>query len=204
MHDEIGAQLTKISFLSELAKRDLPRPPEAEKQIDQVSDTARELIRALDEIVWAVNPKNDTLENLANYICRYAGDCFQNTDLQCQFDIPAQVPDCGLSTDARHNLFLAVKEALHNALKHSGATEVRVRIGAQDARLEVSVSDNGRGFSPSATPPPAPARHRVGNGLVNMRQRLEDIGGRCEITSAPGQGTTATFTLPLPPRPGLP
>ncbi len=200
MHDEIGAKLTKISFLSELAKRDLPDPPEAEKQIDQVSDTARELIRALDEIVWAVNPKNDTVENLANYLCRYAGDYFQNTDLQCQFDIPTQVPDCGLSADARHNLFLAAKEAMHNALRHSGATEVRVRIGIQPDRLEVFVSDNGRGFNPTAAPPPTAARRRIGNGLANMRQRLEDIGGRCEIASAPGRGTTASFILPLPPR----
>jgi ligand-binding sensor domain-containing protein/signal transduction histidine kinase len=204
MHDEIGAKLTKISFLSELVKRDLPRPVEAEKQIDQVSDTARQLIRALDEIVWAVNPKNDTLENLANYLCRYAGDYFQNTDLQCQFDIPTQVPDCGLSSDARHNLFLAVKEALHNTLKHSGATQVRVRIAVQHARLEVFVADNGRGFNPDATPPAVLRRQRVGTGLVNMRQRLADIRGRCDIVSAPGQGTTATFTLPLPPRPARP
>ena len=200
MHDEVGAKLTKICFLSELAKRDLPHPAEAEREIDQVSATARELIRSLDEIVWAVNPKNDTLEDLVNYICRYAGHYFENTELQCQFEIPTQVPDRRLATDVRHNLFLAVKEALHNALKHSGGTAVRVRIGVQDARLEVSVSDNGRGFSPDAPPPPVSARRRVGNGLTNLRQRLEDLGGHCEITSASGRGTTVAFTLVLPPQ----
>ena len=201
MHDEIGAKLTKISFLSELAKRDLSHPPVAAAQIDQMSDTARDLIRALDEIVWAVNPKNDTLENLANYICRHAGDYFQHTDVQCQFEIPLQVPDHSLSTDARHNLFLAVKEALHNALKHSGATEVRVRIEVLDRTLVVTLTDNGGGFAAQAAAAGPPGGRRIGNGLANMRQRLEAIGGHSAITSEPGQGTTVTLTLGLTPNP---
>jgi signal transduction histidine kinase len=153
----------------------------------------------LDEIVWAVNPKNDTLENLANYICRHAGDYFQHTDVQCRFEIPLQVPDHSLSTDARHNLFLAVKEALHNALKHSGATEVRVRIEVRDRTLAVTLTDNGGGFAAALAPPDLPGGHRVGNGLANMRQRLESIGGHCAIASEPGQGTTVTLTLGLTP-----
>jgi ligand-binding sensor domain-containing protein/signal transduction histidine kinase len=199
MHDEIGAKLTKISFLSELAKRDLAQPPAAAAQIDRMSDTARDLIRALDEIVWAVNPKNDTLENLANYICRHAGDYFQHTAVKCRFEIPVQVPEHSLTTDARHNLFLAVKEALHNSLKHSGATEVRVRIEVRNRVLTVTLTDNGGGFAANLPPNRQPAGHRVGNGLANMRQRLVSIGGQCAIASGPGQGTTVTLTLGLPP-----
>ena len=199
MHDEIGAKLTKISFLSELAKRDLAHPSAAAAQIDQMSDTARDLILTLDEIVWAVNPKNDTLENLANYICRHAGDYFQHTDVQCRFEIPQQVPDHSLSTDARHNVFLAVKEALHNALKHSGAREVRVHIEVHAGTLAVTLTDNGGGFAVDLAPPNLSGGRRVGNGLANMRQRLESIGGHCAIVSEPGQGTTIRLTLGLPP-----
>jgi signal transduction histidine kinase len=109
-----------------------------------------------------------------------------------------KVPDCAVSTEARHNIFLAVKEALHKALKHSSATQVRVRIGVQGPRLEVCISDNGRGFNAGSPSPLDPARRRIGNGLANMRRRLKDLGGHCAITTAPGQGTAVAFTLDLP------
>jgi signal transduction histidine kinase len=202
MHDEIGAKLTKISFLGALAKRKLDVPAEAGKQIDKMSRTAREMIGALDEIVWAVNPANDTLDHLATYLCRYAAEFFENSPILCQFDIPAQLPHRRLSTDVRHNVFLAVKETLNNALKHSGATSLRLQISAPADVCKIVILDNGRGFSAgkvtSANGTLGGARlMRIGNGLTNMQQRLAIIGGQCLVESQAGQGTRIEFTVRL-------
>jgi signal transduction histidine kinase len=202
MHDEIGAKLTKISFLGALAKRKLAVPGEAEKQIDKMSQTAREMIGALDEIVWAVNPANDTLDHLATYLCRYAAEFFENSPVLCQFDIPPQLPHHRLSTDVRHNVFLAVKEALNNALKHAGATNLRLQISVPADVCQIVIADNGRGFSEGKFPTAAGAAGgvrsmRIGNGLTNMRQRLTAIGGQCLVESEAGQGTRIVFTVGL-------
>jgi ligand-binding sensor domain-containing protein/signal transduction histidine kinase len=204
MHDEIGANLTRISFLGALAKRKLDAPDEVEKQIDKMSQTAREMIGALDEIVWAVNPANDTLDHLATYLCRYAAEFFENSPIVCQFDIPAQLPHSRLSTDVRHNVFLAVKEALNNALKHSGATTLRLRISARPDACEIVISDNGRGFDETKVHPHCSNGAegvnrvtRVGNGLTNMHERLAAIGGRCVVDSPAGHGATITFVVGL-------
>jgi signal transduction histidine kinase len=137
----------------------------------------------MDEIVWTINPKNDTLDHLANYIFQYAQEYFQDTGVSCRLDVPAQLPDRPLSTEVRHNLFMAVKEALNNALKHAAATEVRIGLGLMDGRLTITIADNGRGFAVG------PARGK-GNGLENMNQRLEHIGGRLVLDSEPGRGTS--------------
>src|SRR5581483_6571887 len=156
---------------------------------------------ALDEIVWAVNPANDTLDHLATYLCRYASEFFENSPVLCQFDIPAQLPHRRLSTDVRHNVFLAVKEALNNALKHAGATNLRLQISAQAEICEIVILDNGRGFNQAKTPTPgatAPARAmRIGNGLTNMRQRLAIVGGQCLLESQTGRGSRIVFRVGL-------
>jgi signal transduction histidine kinase len=136
----------------------------------------------MDEIVWTINPKNDTLDHLANYIFQYAQEYFQDTGVSCRLDVPAQLPDRPVSTETRHNLFMAVKEALNNALKHSGATEVRIGLAATDGRMTITIADNGRGFAVSG------ARGK-GNGLDNMNRRLEQIGGHLFLESEPGHGT---------------
>ncbi|MDB6020541.1 MAG: Two component regulator, sensor protein [Pedosphaera sp.] len=199
MHDEIGAKLTKISFLGAMAKRKLLQPEEAGSQIDKMSETAREVIRALDEIVWAVNPANDTLEHLATYLCRNATEFFENSPASCQFKIPHELPACRLGTDVRHNILLAAKEAMNNVLKHAGATNVVMQISVQPDKFEVVIADNGRGFQrepgPGATG--TPRSMRVGSGLTNMQQRLAAIGGRCEVESSAGQGTRIVFTVLL-------
>ncbi len=198
MHDEIGAKLTKISFLGAVAKRKLALPEEAGVQIDKMSQTARDVIRALDEIVWAVNPANDSLEHLATYLCRNTAEFFDNSPILCQFDIPDELPVCRLGTDVRHNILLAAKEAMNNILKHASATNVLVQISVQPEVFEVVISDNGRGFNredPAAKPGVAERSARVGNGLTNMEQRLKSVGGRCAVESQTGQGTKITFTV---------
>lgn len=196
MHDEIGAKLTKISFLGAMAKRKLTHPDEAGAQIDKMSTTAREVIRALDEIVWAVNPANDTLEHLATYLCRNATEFFENSPTQCQFDIPNDLPAVRLGTDARHNILLATKEALNNILKHAGATNARVQMAVQSDHLIVVISDNGHGFQRNGHAVRSRSE-RVGSGLTNMQERLAVIGGRCEVESQAGQGTRIVFTVSL-------
>src|SRR4029077_4099178 len=128
LHDQMGAKLCRISFLSEHARRgDLPSG-ELQEQITSISDASREVLHSLDEIVWAVNPQNDTLEHVASYIGQYAQDYFQLTGVECELDIPAEVPEYPISSQARHHLFLAVHEAFTNTLKHSKAGHCKVSI----------------------------------------------------------------------------
>jgi ligand-binding sensor domain-containing protein/signal transduction histidine kinase len=197
MHDEVGAKLTKITFLGSVAKQRLGSRDEAEVQIERISQTARELIGSLDEIVWAVDPKNDTLENFANYLCRYASEFFENSSVLCELQIPTELPHVSVTADVRHNLILAVKESLNNALKHANATKVVVRLSAMATHIDVVVHDNGTGL-----PVPDPselATKRSGNGLRNMQDRLHSVGGTCRIESSVGGGTVVTFVVHLKP-----
>ncbi|MDB6028834.1 MAG: putative two-component system sensor kinase [Verrucomicrobiales bacterium] len=197
MHDEIGARLTQISLLGGLAKRHVNNPSEVQKHIETIGQTARDVVSALDQIVWTMDPRKDTLENFATFLCRYASSFFQDSAIICEFDLPPDMPHCRLETDVRHNLVLAVKEALTNVLKHSGGDHVILQMRVETKRLEIIVSDNGRGFDihPSSE---TRLTGRVGNGLGNIAQRLESIGGKYRIESAPGKGTHLFFSMTLP------
>jgi ligand-binding sensor domain-containing protein/signal transduction histidine kinase len=195
LHDEMGAKLCRISFLSEHARRSQELPVEMQQQITAISDDSREVLHSLDEIVWAVNPQNDTLEHVASYIGQYAQDYFQETGIVCELDIPAQIPAHPLSSQLRHHLFLAVHEAFTNILKHSGATRASVTIQVTSSMAEIVVRDNGKSFVlPDGN---GDSASDSGNGLRNMRRRLTDIGGRCEFEAKPGSGTTVRFIFPL-------
>src|SRR5450759_3661861 len=198
LHDEMGAKLCRISFLSEHARRGDLLPEELQDHITSISDASREVLHSLDEIVWAVNPQNDTLEHVASYIGQYAQEYFQMTGIQCELDIPTQLPPHPLSSQMRHHLFIAPHEALTHILKHSGATRAKISMVSGNAAFEISISDNGKGFNSSAieSKPESPAT-ASGDGLSNMCQRLTDIGGHCSIKSAPGQGTNIRFVIPL-------
>jgi ligand-binding sensor domain-containing protein/signal transduction histidine kinase len=182
LHDDVGARLTKVTMVTELVDRETTDNHPNKPHIRNIFNTVREITQAMDEIVWTINPKNDTLDQLANYIFQYAQEYFQDTGVSCRLDVPAQLPDQVVSTEARHNLFMVVKEALNNTLKHSQATEVRVGLAVTDSRVTITIADNGRGFAIGQ------ARGK-GNGLDNMRQRLEQIGGRLVLESEPGHGT---------------
>ncbi len=198
MHDEIGAKLTKISFLSEVTKRNLNNPVEAAQQIDNVSASAREVLLALDEIVWAVNPKNDTLDNFATYLCRYVSEFFSNTSILAELEVPSTFPPATLSTEVRHNLVLAIKETLNNVLKHANAQHVRVELIVGTHDVQIVVEDDGCGFDLAQRQNPLNRNVRVGNGLTNIQQRLEQSGGNVKIETAPGKGTKMIFTVHLP------
>jgi ligand-binding sensor domain-containing protein/signal transduction histidine kinase len=190
IHDDMGATLTQITLLSELAQRDAHDPPKVNLYTGQISQTARELVQAMDEIVWAINPRNDSLPMLAGYIIQHAESFFSGTGLLCRFDTPDELPEERLSAETRHHLFLAAKEALNNAARHSGATEVWLRLRLVNGELQFRVEDNGVGFT-------LDSRRKFGNGLANMRRRMEEIGGVFEIQSVPGRGTTICLRFPL-------
>ena len=200
IHDDLGAQLTRITMMSESARGDLANPGRAAAGLDKIYDTARELTRSMDEIVWAVSPRHDTLESLAAYLEKFAHDWLATAGFRCRLDLPLQFPEWHLTSETRHNVFLAFKEALHNAVKHSGATEVLIRLSVREKSFELAVEDNGRGFAVGEkmkTVSPAPGRAASGNGLENMQRRLATIGGSCEIQSAPGAGTKVIFSVQL-------
>lgn len=199
MHDEVGSKLTKISFLSERVRVDADSAgPNAEK-IEAIARTSRELLKTMDEIVWVVNPRNDTLENLTAYLSHYAVEYFQNTRIESELRLPREIPPCPLSSEMRHNLFLAFEEALNNVLKHSAATRVKVEMAVHGPEFEITIADNGRGFEVSGLPTGNGRERggRNGNGLRNMRQRLADLGGECLIASRPGAGATVTLRIRL-------
>jgi signal transduction histidine kinase/ligand-binding sensor domain-containing protein len=191
MHDELGARLTKIAILGDLAERNLADSANARGHLRSLSDLARDTGASLSELIWTVKPANDTLPNLVNHLCERADEFFRETEVKCRFDIPDQIASHPASAEVRQEVSLAVNEALNNIIKHSGATEVRLEVQAGTEGFVVAISDNGRGLSPNGR-----ARPGGGNGLANMRKRLEKIGGRCEFGPAPSGGLRVTLTVP--------
>ena len=197
IHDDLGAQLTRITMLSESINEGRNDPRQAAEGIRRIYDTARALTHSMDEIVWAVNPRHDTVDSLAYYLEKYAQDLLVPAGIRCRFDLPVNLPNWHLTSEVRHNLFLAVKEALHNATKHSGASETIIRLLVGNSSFDLVVEDNGRGFSPGAEPKDAAGRMAGGDGLGNMARRLSEIGGGCDIRGGPGRGTKVVFTVPI-------
>jgi signal transduction histidine kinase len=192
IHDQVGASLTQLALLGDLVEADKDDPQEAEGHARQISQTARETTRALDEIVWTVNPSNDTLDGLINYICKHAQEYLAVAGLRYRLDVPAQLPKTDISPETRHNVFLAAKEAVTNIVKHSGASEAAIRMRLEAESFTLEIQDNGRG--------PAGLKSKAAesrNGLRNMRKRMEDVGGRFSIEPAPQGGTVVGLTVPL-------
>jgi signal transduction histidine kinase len=192
IHDDLGASLTRINLLSQSARRDMRGDIQTLKNLDQICTTARQLTRAMDEIVWAVDPQHDTLDSLASYLGKLIHELLSDSGIRCRLDFPLHLPAWPVTAEVRHNLFLACKEALHNVLKHSRATEVKVSFMLEAAAFAVTIADDGCGFQPEAG---MEHSRSLRHGLVNMRQRLEEIHGRCDVYSQPGQGTKVTFFL---------
>ena len=190
MHDELGANLTQIGATSSLAQGE---PPEsAAARFREIAETARRSVEALDEIVWAVNPRYDSLAGTIEYLAKYAVRFLSSAGVARELDLPSEPPDLPMAADRRHHLLLVVKEALNNAVKH--ARPKRVRFAAEIGRgvLRVSVEDDGAGFD---------FEHAGGfsNGLRNMRERMAAAGGSLLIERPAGGGTRVVVELPLPP-----
>ncbi len=196
IHDDLGAGLTHIALLSELAWRDSPQ--ELPNHVAQISEMARELTRNMDEIVWAVDPQNDTLDSLVTYVSKFAQEFLSVASIRCRLDVPAELPPYVLPAEVRHNLFLAIKEALHNVVKHAQASEVWLRIEVRPLAFTLVLEDNGCGLN--ATKPNSAARKdRIssGHGLENMERRLRIAGGRCVVSSPDDRGTRVEMSVDL-------
>ncbi len=190
LHDQLGANLTQVTLLGEMAEMDKDLPEEVEQHAQQICATARETTRSLDEIVWAVNPSNDTLEGLANYACKYAQDYFALAGVSYRADLPADLPPTPILPEVRHNIFLAFKEAVNNVVKHAHATEARVKLQLEPGKFILSISDNGRGLGDISG-------KSLRNGMRNMSRRLSDVHGEFEITPGVTGGTVVKLTVPV-------
>ncbi len=190
MHDDVGASLTQIGLLSELARRQLRDAAGTEARLNELGDLSREVVRNLDAMVWTVDPEHDTVAGLVEFIAGHAQEYVGPAGVLCRLDLPPQLPDRPVPAPTRHHVLMLIKEALNNALKHSGATEVTFRAAVSEGGLRLELEDNGRGFDPATA-------GRFNDGLGNMRDRARLAGGRCTITSTPGTGTKITVELPL-------
>jgi len=190
LHDELGSGITEISMLATVAGSASAPENGQGGHLEEIGNRARQMVTALDEIVWATNPKHDSLMSLVSYSCLYADRLLKLANISCQLKGAVDLPDRLVSSVHRHEFFLAFKEAITNVIHHSGATEVRLGVRLIGNRLRLSIADNGRGLA-------ADAGTRGGDGLVNMRARLEKMGGRFAIASQPGRGTIVRFYMPL-------
>ena len=190
IHDDLGASLTKISKLTEMMDQRGEVHDENRSFVQTIAGTANEAIRAIDEIVWAINPKNDTVDEVANYLVHFAEEFLRHAGIACQLDVPLTLPELPVSADIRHELFMVVKEALNNAVKHALPKRIRLGLGLAGNLLTIEVADDGRGIGREQ------GRH-PGHGLENMRKRLEAIGGTFQISSQPGEGTTVWIKVRL-------
>jgi signal transduction histidine kinase len=189
IHDDLGARVTQISLLSAMSQDNLSFSENARANFEQISQMSRELVSALYQTVWAVNPENDNLDALGNYICQMVTQLCNRVQFRCRFhmvDLPRTIQ---VSSQIRHNVSMAVKEAVHNVIKHAQASEVTITIEFVKDLLAIIVCDNGCGFQPADSSP--------GNGLTNIKQRLNDIGGRCLIESQLGKGTTIRLSVTI-------
>jgi len=222
MHDDIGAGLTKIAMISEaptivhspqstvcnfqstvfnqqslIADCRLSTADLIQDRLNRIASTSREMITRLNVIVWALNPKYDNLGSLVSYLKRYFGEYLENFNIRFTTDLPDQIPDISITPDTRRNIFYAVQEAIHNAVKHSGCSEISLSFeysphlhGEGVRGVRFTITDNGKGFE-QVNPGSG------GNGLVNMRKRTEELGGSFDINSCQGKGVNVTFKMNL-------
>jgi signal transduction histidine kinase/ligand-binding sensor domain-containing protein len=207
MHDDVGTSLTRIGLLAERGLdsasavsgplREAPpsNPPTLPKLLGQIATTTREAAHAMDEIVWALNPGNDRLDQLAAYICQFAREYLEPTSIACRIEMPAELPDVPVASDLRHQILMVLKEGLQNIVRHAHATQVVVRFESTATCLRLNLTDNGRGFDPASPPAPQPGH---GHGLSHLRHRMSELGGTLTVTGLPGRGTSLEAIVPLP------
>jgi signal transduction histidine kinase/ligand-binding sensor domain-containing protein len=195
IHDELGASLTRISLLSRPPGTPVDRGSAGADSLSRIHEISQQLVRAMGEVIWAVTPRNDSLDALANYLGDYAREFLALAEIRCRLDVPLELPSRELSAKVRHNVFLAFKESLNNVVKHAAAREVRIRFIPGPEGFELWVEDDGRGI-------PAPSGR--GHGLGNMQDRMAEIGGTCEVSQAPGGGGRIVFKVRFHPDPPVP
>ncbi len=188
LHDDLGASLTELSILSEIATED-PDDVSLRTSMKELSIKAKRVVGTLDEIVWATNPTEDSLRSLIEYLPEFAREFLKAVNIPLRTNIEHQFPDLSIGPGRRHNVLLATREAINNAVKYAQPRSIFLGISIQDDQLVIQVQDDGKGFDIDHAP--------SGHGLDNMRNRMTDCGGGCSIESVRDRGTTVTLTLPL-------
>lgn len=186
MHDELGSGVTAIRLMSEIMKSRLKG--DVVPELEKISYSANELLGKMNTIIWTMKSSNDTLESLIAYIRAHAIEYFDSTPIECKVQVPAVIQQADVSGEKRRNIFLSIKEALNNAMKHSQATQIQISITTTNNRLVIRIADNGVGID-------AENLRRFGNGLSNMRRRMESIDGTFKIE--PGKHCLLTFEAPI-------
>ena len=191
LHDDLGSSLTEISVLASTGQREQMNEPAASGTLFQtIASKARHLVTALDVIVWAVDPEDNSLQSLADYLCAYADEYLASTNIACRFKVPVSFPAITLDGRVRHELLMTVKETLNNIVRHAGATEVEFRMAVVASQLDITMADNGRGI-------PDLGEHE-GHGLKNLTARMKHLGGEYLVKSNVDGGTAVTVSMPLP------
>ena len=185
LHDDLGSRLSHIAIMADRAAS--ATNGHAGRRIAMA---ARDAVRTMDELVWAVNARNDTVESFAYYIARFAEEHVNAAGLRCRLALPPDLPPRPLAANVRRHLFLACKEAVTNAVKHAHASEIHLGLEVDGRRLVVEIRDDGQGLLPNAMDP-------TGNGLKNLRERMDAAGGTLTIDSTQGRGTRLIFITPL-------
>ena len=196
LHDELGTGLTEVSLLASAGLGQFQDGEKIRDRFHTIAEKARALVSGLDVIVWAIDPKRNSLQSFADYLGGYARELFSSSEIVCHLRIRMESDVVALTETARHSLFLAVKEALNNVIRHASATEVELQISQLGDRLHMVITDNGRGFDWNSV--------QRGNGLTNLQERLLAMRGECRVESQPGSGTTVKFIVPLGPAVGPP
>lgn len=187
MHDELGSGVTAIRLMSEILKTKMKS--QSIPELEKISSSANELLGKMNTIIWTMKSSNDTVESLVAYIRAHAIEYFDSTPIDCTVKLPVVIPQADISGEKRRNIFLSVKEALNNVMKHSQASRLLIEIMTKENLLTIRITDNGVGINTEQL-------RRFGNGLSNMRRRMESIGGSFLIESSPQQ-CTVTFEAPL-------
>jgi len=190
LHDELGTGLTAVSLLASAGLGQFQDGEKIRARFQSIAEKARALVSGLDVIVWAIDPRRNSLQSFADYVGRYAGELFAASTIDCRLRIRMESGALVLTEAARHNLFLAVKEALNNVIRHASATEVELQILQAGDRLEIVIADNGCGFDQNSA-------IKGGSGLTNFQDRLQALRGECHVESQPAKGTMVKFLVPL-------
>lgn len=194
LHDDIGTSLTRIALFSDVAKRELDRPQmNAEKtrsMVQEIGETSRSVIEAMNDIVWTVDPRNDVFDNVTLRMKNYASKILSTKEIEHIITIDPSLSSITLPIDYRRNIFLIFKETLNNIIKYSEATHVTIEFHRIDSTLRMIIHDDGKGFSINET--------RTGNGLKNFKERAALMNGECSIESEQDKGTTITLSVEIP------
>jgi signal transduction histidine kinase len=189
LHDDLGSTLTEISMMATTGPGQKVGSEVIASRLHEIAEKSRSMISSLDGVVWVVNSKNDTLSSLVEYLASYAEEFLAKAQVACRIELPKGYSERIIAAEIRHDVMLAVRETLNNAVRHGRPNEVLLKLVIDGDSLEILIQDDGRGFDPVQV---------KGNGLGNLQQRMAKLNGSCQILGALGSGTAVVLKLPLP------